>query len=567
MRSPARCLAAPCLALLLAAPAATAQAGSVLFHQKLSSTEGGFAGPLHDEDLFGIGTARLGDLDGDGTTELAVGAFFDDDGGPERGAVWILFLRPDGTVKAHTKISSTSGGFAGPLDDNDLFGWSVAGLGDLDGDGVPDLAAGGWLDDDGGGPSLDEDYGGIWILFLKPDGTVKSQAKISATQGGFTGLLEQGDRFGSSLSPLGDLDGDGVVDLAAGAIYDDDGGTNCGCVWILFLQLDGSVKAQRKLSNLEGGFSGPLLDNDRFGYSSAALGDLDGDGVVDLAAGAILDGDGGAQRGAEWILFLNADGTVKDRAKISSTQGGFAGPLDDADTFGRASAALGDLDRDGVLDLAVGAGGDDDGAEGAGAVWLLFLHPDGSVKSHAKLSATQGGFTGTLDDSDDFGQSAASLGDLDHDGVVDLSVGALLDDDGGPERGAVWILFLSDGIWTNLHAGLAGLGSPQLAGQGSLQPATPMTLKLSGALPNSGAVLVVGTDTLNLPFKGGVLVPEPLPGLLVPLVTNPLGTVTLSTTWPGGVPSGLSLYLQAWCVDAGGPQGVSASNALALTTP
>ena len=77
------------------------------------------------------------------------------------------------------------------------------------------------------------------------------------------------------------------------------------------------------------------------------------------------------------MLFLNADGTVKAHGKISDTQGGFTGTLDNEDIFGGEVVALGDLDGDGVGDLAVGATGDDDGGAegifGAGAVWVLFL--------------------------------------------------------------------------------------------------------------------------------------------------------------------------------------------------
>lgn len=68
------------------------------------------------------------------------------------------------------------------------------------------------------------------------------------------------------------------------------------------------------------------------------------------------------------------------------------------------------------------------------------------VKSHQKISNSEGGFTGTLDDRDWYGQSVAALGDLDRDGTTDLAVGASHDDDGGTDanadRGAVWILFL-----------------------------------------------------------------------------------------------------------------------------
>ncbi len=438
-------------ALSVVAPA-QAQPGWVLSHQKISDTEGGFTGILDDFDWFGSSAAALGDLDGDGVGDLAVGAAWDDDGGDKRGAVWVLFLNTDGTVKSHQKISDTEGGFTGTLDNNDAFGWSVASLGDLDGDGVGDLAVGAYQDDDGGTNHF-ADRGAVWILFLdvdttgdEPVVTVKSHQKISDTQGGFTGILDDGDLFGRSVASLGDLDGDGVSDLAVGAPDDDDG--NCGdcargAVWVLFLNTDGTVKFHQKISDTQGGFTGILDNSDRFGTSVASLGDLDGDDVTDLAVGAKFDDDGGSNRGAVWVLFLNPDGTVKSHQKISDTQGGFTGTLDNGDFFGRSVASLGDLDGVGVGDLAVGAS-DDDGGLKRGAVWILFLRPDGRVKSHQKISDTQGGFTGILDNSDFFSH-VASLGDLDGDGVGDLAVGAIGDDDGGEMRGAVWVLFL-DGV-------------------------------------------------------------------------------------------------------------------------
>ena len=433
---------------------AHAQPGMVLSHQKISDTEGGFTGILDNFDWFGVSVASLGDLDGDGVGDIAVGATLDDDGGgvpfADRGAVWVLFLNTDGTVKGHQKISDTQGGFTGILNDSDTFAFELASLGDLDGDGVGDLAVGTLGDGDGG-----LDRGAVWILFLNSDGTVKSEQKISDTQGGFMGVLHDVDLFGVSVASLGDLDGDGIGDLAVGAVWDDDGSPgpcdninaqcNRGAVWVLFLNRDGTVKSHQKISDTEGGFTGILDDGEVFGVSVASLGDLDGDGVADLAVGATGDDDGGTARGAVWVLFLNSDGTVKSHQKISDTEGGFTGILDDSDGFGASVASLGDLDGDRVGDLAVGVFSDDDGGDARGAVWVLFLNTDGTVKGQQKISDTQGGFTGTLDDSDWFGTSATSLGDFDGDGVGDLAVGARGDGDGGEARGAVWVLFL-DGV-------------------------------------------------------------------------------------------------------------------------
>ena len=425
--------------LIMAGSTLQAQPGTVLAHQKISDTAGGFTGTLDDGDNFGWAVASLGDLDGDGIEDIAVGALWDDDGGSNRGAVWILFLNTNGTVKSHQKISATEGGFTGTLDDFDRFGSSVAGLGDLDGDGIEDIAVGAIDDDDGG-----FNRGAVWVLFLNTDGTVSSHQKISSTEGGFTGTLDDGDRFGISVAGVGDLDGDGTQDIAVGAYFDADGGPFRGTVWVLFLNTDGTVKSHQKISDTAGGFTGILDDNDNFGRSVAGVGDLDGDGVEDIAVGASGDDDGGAARGAVWVLFLNTDGTVDSHQKISDTAGGFTGTLDDFDFFGISVAGVGDLDGDGIEDIGVGAYFDGDGGPFRGAVWVLFLNADGTVDSHQKISDTEGGFTGALDTFDNFGISVAGLGDLDGDGKHDIAVGALLDDDGGLDRGAAYVLFLND---------------------------------------------------------------------------------------------------------------------------
>jgi len=439
-RLPMRFSIPPLLLLLTATPAgAQIRPGTVERVWKLCQTHGGVMPVLENDDQLGRSIAFLGDVDGNGTPDLATAGLGDDDGGPDQGAAYVLFLRPDGRVIRHQKISALEGGFGGDLDPRDQFGRAMAGPGDLDGDGIPDLVVGANYDDDGGW-----NRGAIWILGLNADGTVKTTRKISSLEGGFEGPLHDSDEFGRAVASLGDLDGDGDIDLAVGAPTDSTGGSRRGAVWILFLTPEGSVERSVKIAHQSGGFSGRLHNYDWFGFSLANLGDFDGDGVTDLAVGAALDDDGGENAGAVWLLFLNADGTVKDQRKISPLAGGFTGMLESPDQFGTSVAAPGDLNGDGVTDLAVGAVKDGDGGPERGAVYVLFLTGNGRVGSHQKISDLEGGFpAGKLGNYDWFGSALAPLGDLDRDGVPDLAIGVRNDDDGGLNRGAVYLTYLN----------------------------------------------------------------------------------------------------------------------------
>ncbi len=436
--------------------------GTLKSSQEISSNTGGFDGSIDDGVNFGSAVASLGDLDGDGNFELSVGSKQDSSGGGFSGAVWILFLNSDGSVKSQQKINKNEGDFAGNLGSGDRFGTSIASLGDLNGDGITDIAVGAMDDDDGSSAS-----GAVWILFLDSDGTVKANQKISNSEGNITFTIKDSDFFGSAVTSVGDLDGDGNSDIVVGATNDDDESSNSGAVWVLFLRSDGTVKSHQKISNSEGDFKGALSSSDNFGASITSINDLNGDGIVDIVVGATGNDNGNENSGAAWILFLDGEisSTPDDDSpggddddnqpttiegvevvahqKISNTEGDFNGGLFDNSGFGKSAASLGDFNRDGVTDIAIGADGDGDGGGSSGAVWLLFLNSDGTVKSHQKISDIGGNFSGNLKTGDNFGSSVASLGDFDGDGITDIVVGARSDDDGANAAGAVWILFLN----------------------------------------------------------------------------------------------------------------------------
>lgn len=147
----------------------------------------------------------------------------------------------------------------------------------------------------------------------------------------------------------------------------------------LALAQTGPLLASQATPGPEGGVIGAIAVSDAAGPAVASIGDLDGNGVTDLAVG--VEGDGG--EGAVWILFLDADGAVASHQEISSTEGGFAGRVRGGGYFGASVVPLGDLDGDGVTDLAVGTVRVESPRESKGAVWVLYLNADGTVKAHA----------------------------------------------------------------------------------------------------------------------------------------------------------------------------------------
>ena len=130
----------------------------------------------------------------------------------------------------------------------------------------------------------------------------------------------------------------------------------CILVGVTAKKGNAQVQSFSKLSSTQGGFGSGLADGDQFGHGLTSIGDLDGDGVIDLAVGAWLDDQGGSNKGSVWVLFMNANGTVRSKTQIAENVGGFSGNLDNDDYFGIAVASVGDLNGDGNEELAVGAG-------------------------------------------------------------------------------------------------------------------------------------------------------------------------------------------------------------------
>jgi hypothetical protein len=298
---------------------------------------------------------------------------------------WVLFgsivLSGASPVRASTLLYEITG--------SDLLGWSVAGLGDVDGDDVPDFAAGA---PQAQGPGGEFTAGAVRVL-SGADGS-----PVGALVGTMRGDANSAS-LGSALARLDDLDGDGVSEILVGAPSVALASAAAGYA-VVFSGADGS-ELQRVVGDT------PL---ERFGDAVASVGDVDGDSVADYIVGA--PGTTGAFGGSARV-YSGADGSLIRRHDAESP----------TDNLGRSVAGIGDVDGDGVPDYVAGGpryrAGTSGGFNGTAEVW--------SGATGEELFHIMGR------PGDEMGTSVAAGGDLDGDGEPDLLIGAI----GLRKRGAV----------------------------------------------------------------------------------------------------------------------------------
>ncbi|MEZ6195873.1 MAG: hypothetical protein R3F20_09100 [Planctomycetota bacterium] len=310
------------------------------------------------------GTATgLGDINGDGFADFALGARLADFAGLNTGRVTV-FSGIDGSV-----IRTFDGTGIG-----DELGTSLASAGDIDGDGIEDLIVGARSNDDGGLQA-----GSVYV-FSGASGALLHQ---------FMGAV--GDELGLSVAGPGDVNGDGVPDIVSGSPYADFPVVNAGYVRV-YSGLDGSV-----LLNAAG-----AVTDGRWGATVGRAGDINGDGFADVIAGASLEASGGVINSGRVAVLSGFDGSVL----FQDAAGG-------ADyRIGHAVAGFGDLNGDGYDDFGYSVPGDPTvlGATGRFDIYSGF---------DQTLLLRQFSATGTTR----FGWGFASAGDADGDGRADIAVG------------------------------------------------------------------------------------------------------------------------------------------------
>jgi hypothetical protein len=187
---------------------------------------------------------------------------------------------------------------------NDRAGRSVAGLGDVNGDGADDLIVGAYFADPVG-----TDRGQAYVVFGRGGNNFMAELDLTSLNGS-TGFALNGaadnDRAGQSVAGLGDVNCDGFADLLVGASRADVAGhTDCGQAYVVYGRSTGFA-ASLDLSSINGS-NGFTLNggsgNDQAGIAAAGLGDVNGDGVDDLLVGAPNADAGSTDRGQAYVVF------------------------------------------------------------------------------------------------------------------------------------------------------------------------------------------------------------------------------------------------------------------------
>lgn len=354
------------------------------------------------DSQFGFAMSAAGDLNGDGYGDLAVG-------GPgflsNTGRVYVYF----GSATGFRELPDLN--LDGPDGPDSFFGIAVTGGGDFNRDGYADLAVG--ANRAGGGGRVHVYYGSANGPPTLPSLTIQ-------------GPNEMGARFGNALAHIGDFDGDGDSDLAVGA---DGFGSFAGRVFVYRGASTGLDTTAQTLDRPQGG---------QFGIAVAGVGDVNGDGLPDLAAGATTIDAGRGQ-----LLVYHGGRMGFPTVPSAEIQGPDAQMAD----FGGAISAAGDLDGDGYGDLLTSAARFDDFT---GRAYVYRGGPMGVVVSAPQrldlMNALRGYFGGAL----------VGGRDYDNDGHGDLAVtaertttftGTVVTYRGGPMGVTAWTTLVGpDGV-------------------------------------------------------------------------------------------------------------------------
>lgn len=425
---------------------------------------------------LGWSVTGLGDINRDGFEDYAAGA-----PGLGNGNVFVFWGRAGATRPPVNLASFTaSDGFRiVGVAAGDNLGESIGGAGDLNGDGYDDILVMAPGNDTGG-----SDRGAAYVIWGRA-GATRADLNLSTlatdydatnTDGfvirGYENSQRLGDAAalfqtnGQAIATGGDFNGDGVQDLIVGHRLSDVGGANSGQAFVIFGKR-GATRRNVGLNSLGAdGFSirGAAADW-LLGQGVRFVGDYNGDGYDDIAVGAIWNNQLQFQAGRAYLL-LGGPGPVFPDLNVVSLNGsnGFALYTGFAENVLGHSVAGGDFNGDGLPDLLISSNGSDTGGMAENGLANVVYGDDSGVPYGDVDVDGLGVGTGYrvlgANPSDFFSHSLDTAADFDGDGIDDLLVASYLNDQGGADAGAAWMILGADGnarqdvdtsVLTSLH--------------------------------------------------------------------------------------------------------------------
>jgi uncharacterized repeat protein (TIGR02059 family) len=380
-------------------------------------------------DYSGGSVAAAGDVNGDGLADLIIGAA--GGGAANGGHSYVVFGRSGGNVDLDDVVEGIGGFVINGQTDSDASGSSVAGAGDVNGDGLADLII--------GAPMANLYLGRSYVVFGQTSPGVVELSDVAAGTGGF--VIDGGSGFdhigvGICVAGAGDVNGDGFADLLVGAdqtnpYFRDHAGRS----YVVFgsgelTGFDLSDLVGTSVTGVEDGGIAIIgeANEDFSGRSVAAAGDVNGDGLADLIIGAHLkDLIAGTDVGRSYVVFGKAPDTLPiELSEIAAGTGGFAiSGQNEHDHSGISVAGAGDLNGDGLADLLIGANQAQSSSPPAGLTYVVFGRTATTEVLLSAIAAGTGGFVINGENANDRnGTSVAAAGDINGDGLADLIVGA-----------------------------------------------------------------------------------------------------------------------------------------------
>ena len=329
-------------------------------------------------DQAGYAVGGVGDVNGDGYDDFYIGTVERDIPMTNCGRVYLILGKPTGWTKA-TSLATADASFYGPK--NSQAGGFQVGAGDINGDGLDDLAI--------GAQQYNQSTGIVYLIFGKKTGWANNVNLSTSADASIVGE-RLASWFGYGVSLDGDLNGDGFDDVVIGAGYDDEAFTNAGQVYVVF----GKAAGWKKYFNASGAdatFLGEAAQ-DLAGYGFTAGGDVNGDGIDDMFIGAQQNSESGVNAGQAYVILGKKTGWTKDTS-LTLSDASFLGE-GNANYFGIPSLITGDLNGDGFDDLSASGSGAMVGGIKAGKEYVIFFDtnkpptPITSVKAYAKSDYT-----------------------------------------------------------------------------------------------------------------------------------------------------------------------------------